>query len=275
MKSIPVLVLLLFLSSWWVANADDPQYLEISGIREHSALNLRAKASTKARKIGRIPHGTTCLPNFGCNRYGWCKVSFHDKTGWIAKSYTQAAHGCDDEEENLDTAPEEASMRAASLEAHAPPPPPGDTVASLGDLKAGVEFSVQALEALFPDWQVEQVVLQGATVLRAWESGEEQLLITPQSNGQHIGLVYVRGSRLEPPGGVALGSLFADAYPEQTASGCRVGAGETLGAVVCKAPGKENVYFVFRPDSEQTTLEEIPPPSRLMGWALREVIWSP
>lgn len=97
-------VVSLALSTVVHADADGPDYWAVKGVDTNDVLNLRAKPSPSARKIGAIPHNATGLKNLGCRggatfaqwstmtpaerqrakKSRWCKVEFDGTQGWVA-----------------------------------------------------------------------------------------------------------------------------------------------------------------------------------------------
>jgi len=280
MKQWLWLCLVLFVV-WQGVMAEEIEYLSVSGIREQSALNLRQHASTQARKIGRIPYDATCVQKLTCNRYGWCQVRYQDQVGWVAATYTKPAVGCvlpassKSSKQASDKQPKSTDKKSQAteplLQAQALSK---DTIVSVSGLHAKTPFTEQALHEHFPDWTIQVITNEGRRIFAVLDHEVEQLWVMPRAHSPHIGEVHIRGTKIEIPGGIALNTLFAHAYPSANAHGCHLGIGETLGAVVCNAPDKKNMYYVFR-DPHTTVLQEIPPPSQLLAWPLREVIWFP
>lgn len=88
------------------AEADGPDFYEVTGVAANDVLSIRTEPDSRAAKIGEIPPDGTCVRNLGC-RGGltfrefselspterakrlkqhprWCKVEYQGATGWVA-----------------------------------------------------------------------------------------------------------------------------------------------------------------------------------------------
>jgi len=105
--TIRALVLLcLFLASGLAAraDADGPDFFQVTGVAENDVLNIREAPDASARKIGEIPWNGDGIRNLGCEgglsfeewqsatdaeraaaaRTRWCRVSYRGVEGWAA-----------------------------------------------------------------------------------------------------------------------------------------------------------------------------------------------
>lgn len=84
--------------------ADGPDYYAVSGVAGGDVLNIRARPSANAAKIGEIPHDGRGIQNLGCQggptfaewqtmsksereqagRQRWCKIRYRGVDGWVA-----------------------------------------------------------------------------------------------------------------------------------------------------------------------------------------------
>lgn len=91
------------------ADADGPDFYQVRNVAADDVLNMRAKPSPHAAKVGEIPPDGVCIRNLGC-RGGltfqeftersparrkqrerenprWCQVKYRGITGWVAGRY--------------------------------------------------------------------------------------------------------------------------------------------------------------------------------------------
>jgi len=91
------------------AEADGPDFYQVTGVADDDVLNVRAAPSPHAKKLGAIPPGADCVRNLGC-RGGltfeefttlspaeqaarrranprWCRIDYQGVTGWVAGRY--------------------------------------------------------------------------------------------------------------------------------------------------------------------------------------------
>lgn len=86
------------------AEADGPDFWDVSGVRSNDVLHMHAEANARSRTIADIPHDASGLKNLGCSgmptfqqymtmtdteraraaRARWCKVEHGGKSGWVA-----------------------------------------------------------------------------------------------------------------------------------------------------------------------------------------------
>ena len=89
------------------ATADGPDFWRVTGVAANDVLNMRARATWKSEKIGKIPPETDGVANYGCRGYlsyeeferatpaereaarkrVWCLVGYRDRIGWVAGRY--------------------------------------------------------------------------------------------------------------------------------------------------------------------------------------------
>lgn len=121
---------LFWTTSAVLAEADGPDYWDVSGVRAHDVLNLRTEATTRSTVITGIPYDATGLRNLGCSggptfsewqrmsaaerersaRDRWCKVEYQGRDGWVAGRFLKESAA----------APERAgSQRSGSTQASA------------------------------------------------------------------------------------------------------------------------------------------------------------
>lgn len=105
---------MVVLSAWLVfatghprpamATADGPDYYAVTGVAADDVLNMRAKPSPAAAKVGEIPHDGRGIQNLGCQggpsfaewqqmspaereaaaKKRWCRVRYKGIEGWVA-----------------------------------------------------------------------------------------------------------------------------------------------------------------------------------------------
>jgi hypothetical protein len=95
------------------AQADEPDFWAVTGVRSDDALNLRAAPDGDSRRIARIPHNARGLKNYGCPntvsfeqwkrmtdaqrdkaaQSRWCQVGFNGKKGWVAGRFLKEDRG--------------------------------------------------------------------------------------------------------------------------------------------------------------------------------------
>jgi hypothetical protein len=91
------------------AEADGPDYWQVTGVDEDDVLNIREEPDPHSEKVGEIPPHGTCIRNLGCvggltfeefttlsdeqkkkierERPRWCKVEYEGTIGWSAGRY--------------------------------------------------------------------------------------------------------------------------------------------------------------------------------------------
>ena len=103
------MIVALIASQTVMAEADGPDYYQVTGVAHDDALNVRVQPDPSAEKLGTIPPDGLCVRNLGC-RGGlsyqefteltpeareqrlkenprWCKVEYQGTTGWVAGRY--------------------------------------------------------------------------------------------------------------------------------------------------------------------------------------------
>ena len=109
-------IMLLFAVSvcgYATADADGPDYWQVTGVAASSGVNLRLGPATAFRSISRIPGGATDLQNLGCTpamnasefqrlnsseqqllkKLSWCRVEWQGQLGWVSSSYLREGAG--------------------------------------------------------------------------------------------------------------------------------------------------------------------------------------
>jgi hypothetical protein len=98
------------------AEADGPDFYQVTGVPANDTLNLRAQPNPRAAKVGEIPPDGTCIRNLGCKggltfqefitlspaeqakrlkkNPRWCQVEYQGITGWVAGRYLREG-ACD------------------------------------------------------------------------------------------------------------------------------------------------------------------------------------
>ncbi len=86
------------------ADADGPDYYRVKGVAADDVLNIRARPSAKADKVGEIPPDGDGVRNLGCqggpniveweqmtpsereaaSHKRWCRIEFGGIRGWVA-----------------------------------------------------------------------------------------------------------------------------------------------------------------------------------------------
>lgn len=86
------------------AEADGPDYWNVTGIAPTDVLNMRAEPRADGRVVSRLPHDAKGLRNLGCRgtpsfqqwqrmsdaekersrRSRWCRVEYRGRSGWVA-----------------------------------------------------------------------------------------------------------------------------------------------------------------------------------------------
>ena len=92
-----------------LADADGPDFYQVTGVAANDSLAIRAEPNPRAAKVGEIPPAGTCIRNLGCKgglsfqeftelspaeqakrlktNPRWCKVEYQGVTGWVAGRY--------------------------------------------------------------------------------------------------------------------------------------------------------------------------------------------
>jgi hypothetical protein len=115
--STGVYVLWSLMVAWSMAfaEADGPDFYDVTGVGSGDVLNIRAKADDRSPPIGAVPANETCLRNLGCiggltfeefttrsetekrqlerQRPRWCRIEYHGIEGWVAGRYLQESTG--------------------------------------------------------------------------------------------------------------------------------------------------------------------------------------
>ena len=111
-----IFTVLLLPPSLSQAEADGPDYWDITNVASNDVLNIREEASAKTRIMGSLSADKTCLKNLGCeatlslseymalseqekkqqkNKYHWCKIKYNNLTGWVLNKYIkESSHAC-------------------------------------------------------------------------------------------------------------------------------------------------------------------------------------
>lgn len=98
------------------ADAEGPDFYQVTGVAANDTLAIRAKPNPRAAKIGEIPPDAICIRNLGCKggltfrefselspverakrlkqNPRWCKVEHQGVTGWVAGRYLREG-ACD------------------------------------------------------------------------------------------------------------------------------------------------------------------------------------
>ena len=106
-----VAALLLQAAAYAGAEADGPDFYQVTGVSADDVLNIRAEPVASAAKTGEIPPDGNCIRNLGCQgglsyqeftelsaaereqrlqqNPRWCKVEYEGTTGWVAGRYLQ------------------------------------------------------------------------------------------------------------------------------------------------------------------------------------------
>lgn len=79
-------MIILVLSFLGMNNAVAETY-RVSGLGNSKALNIRAKPSTKSKKIGSIPRYGKGIEKLGPCKSSWCKIKYKGKVGWSSMKY--------------------------------------------------------------------------------------------------------------------------------------------------------------------------------------------
>ena len=97
------------------AEADGPDFWDVTGVGEDDVLNIRAEASASSEKVGSVPPDGRGLRNLGCTdqmsysewqkatpeereeakRNRWCKISYEEITGWVAGRFLTEGSGAE------------------------------------------------------------------------------------------------------------------------------------------------------------------------------------
>ena len=94
----PLRLLTVLLGFGWAcaAQAADPTYFQVHGVKAGEALTAHAAASDKSDVVGELPEGTL-VRDLGCQDHEgakWCNVEAADETqvrGWVEHRYLQAS----------------------------------------------------------------------------------------------------------------------------------------------------------------------------------------
>jgi uncharacterized protein YgiM (DUF1202 family) len=127
MKTTLKLILSLLISVTGLAHAeaDGPDFYRVHGVASDDVLNIRSKADSHARKVGKIPPGSECVRNLGCkgglsmeeftnlskreqvaakrDHPRWCHIEYQGTEGWVAGRFL-AEGSCDPSQTTAGTA---------------------------------------------------------------------------------------------------------------------------------------------------------------------------
>ena len=114
LPSIPAILFLLPSLIW--AEADGPDYWDVTNVTADDVLNVRQSPSATSHKTGSLLAHQTCVKNLGCvgvlslseymalsedekqqqkNKFHWCKINYQDLTGWVLNKYIkESSHSC-------------------------------------------------------------------------------------------------------------------------------------------------------------------------------------
>jgi len=92
-----------------LADADGPDYFNVSGVASDDTLNMRIEPNPHAKRVGEIPPNSNCVKNLGCQggltmseftdlskeeqaailkkRPRWCQVEYNEVKGWVSARY--------------------------------------------------------------------------------------------------------------------------------------------------------------------------------------------
>ena len=108
-------IIILILISFSFAEAEDPDYLRVKGVRFNDVLWMHPEPSYLSKVIGKIPYNATCLKNLKCTenlsyseylklspkeknglkyRTKWCKVVYHGTAGWVNRNFLTKSRKC-------------------------------------------------------------------------------------------------------------------------------------------------------------------------------------
>ena len=79
-------MIILVLAFFGIQTAVAETY-RVSGTGSSIALNIRAKPSTKSKKIGSIPRNGKGIEKLGPCKSSWCKIRYKGKVGWSSMKY--------------------------------------------------------------------------------------------------------------------------------------------------------------------------------------------
>jgi len=104
-----LIAILIVTASPVFADADGPDFFEVTGVPDDDVLNIRTRPDPTAEIIGQIPPDGSCVRNLGCQggltfqeftelseeqkavrlkeNPRWCKVRYRDVEGWVAGRY--------------------------------------------------------------------------------------------------------------------------------------------------------------------------------------------
>lgn len=117
-----------------MAEADGPDFYRVTGVASNDVLNIRAKPSGSAGKVGEIPPNADGVKNLGCQgglslsqwqkaspsrrraaaRSRWCRVTFNGVTGWVAGRFLAEGSAPRASAATLVSVPEQPILRKLS-----------------------------------------------------------------------------------------------------------------------------------------------------------------
>ncbi len=110
MRRLGFVLIGLLLSAPAFAQADEPEYFRITGVKKDDNINVRRQPNADARIVGKIPKDADNVKNLGCNRGGlsekqwdkasaarkkdaqrrrWCQVEYNGVTGWVSARFLE------------------------------------------------------------------------------------------------------------------------------------------------------------------------------------------
>lgn len=172
-------------------------------------------------------------------------------------------------------APAEAAPAPAAAEPRAAKADPGAVwTRGVGALGAHTPFTVEAVQAAFPDAVVEKAFLHEGDgtvpILAARIGGEQALEIQGDANGR-VARILVQGGDFQGPAGERLLQKWIDAG--FAPADCRMGEGRRKHAVVCKRSAADPIEYVFGVPGWAS--DDLPPTDVLIARAqLNEFVWT-
>jgi hypothetical protein len=149
------------------------------------------------------------------------------------------------------------------------------TAEGVGPINAATPFDKAAIQALFPNAQVDAAFLHSGeekTPILTVQADGNQLLQIEQGQPGKIGQVRVQGGDARGPAGETLLAPWKSARFDPT--DCVPGQGSDRAALICRRKGGPDLGFIFGVPG--WTSEEAPPVETLEAKAfIREFTWAP
>jgi len=148
----------------------------------------------------------------------------------------------------------------------------------VGPINATTSFNMHQITLAFSNYNVvEELNYQSGNpfpVIRVSEGVKTLLTVIPDASQQNIYSIIVEDNVVSNSLGHHLGTIYSDVYSYGQTEECQAGTQDMADKVICYAPKKPNILYVFngKKDNKKTT---VPPAEVLQNWVLESIIWRP